>query len=430
MIPEYYVEFDANGGSGTMETQTIESGVATKLTANTFTRENYIFQGWATTSDGEIVYSDGDEVTDITDGGETITLYAIWGNYNSLWDGIKISTMQKMTYAVCNSVTTPDAFQSDGTTINTEVPEITLTDNRDNKEYIVRKLADGSCWMTENLRLNLANFGDGTFAASDDDGNLVQLTSSNTDLVVDTWDESGNEYITDGTKTYAETNSVYTSKDTSKDMYATQTSESASSWTDWDGDGTKENDDGNKLNVPHSYTNGDETTTYNDDTQYYGNYYNWYAATAGTGTHEMTSSDDDATSSICPLGWELPRQEDNRSFDNLIATYDIESSEAGIQTLKSKPISLISSGAYIPSGYIDGQDAFGGFWESKADDSDTAPALAFFWGTIAPQVGGKKGAGYSVRCVSSENYTITFDTNGGSGTMNSQNRHRHITFRK
>lgn len=46
-----------------------------------------------------------------------------------------------------------------------------LEDIRDNKEYLVRRLADGNCWMVQNLDLELADF-----AESDD------LTPSNTDI--------------------------------------------------------------------------------------------------------------------------------------------------------------------------------------------------------------------------------------------------------
>lgn len=65
----------------------------------------------------------------------------------------KIRTMQAMTADVCNSKSTPSAFQSDGTTVNANVPEGKLRDTRDGNSYTVRKLADGHCWMSENLRL-------------------------------------------------------------------------------------------------------------------------------------------------------------------------------------------------------------------------------------------------------------------------------------
>ena len=46
-----------------------------------------------------------------------------------------------------------------------------LIDTRDNKQYLVRRLADGNCWMVQNLDLDLASFA-GT----------RNLTKENTDL--------------------------------------------------------------------------------------------------------------------------------------------------------------------------------------------------------------------------------------------------------
>lgn len=37
-----------------------------------------------------------------------------------------------------------------------------------------------------------------------------------------------------------------------------------------------------------------------------GDYYSWYAATAGTGTKSMSTNGDEAESSVCPKGWTLP----------------------------------------------------------------------------------------------------------------------------
>ena len=39
-------------------------------------------------------------------------------------------------------------------TTKSNVAQHTLSDVRDNNTYTVRKLADGNCWMSENLRLN------------------------------------------------------------------------------------------------------------------------------------------------------------------------------------------------------------------------------------------------------------------------------------
>lgn len=75
----YIVQFDANGGIGTMADQSIESGVATALSVNAFAKEGYTFKGWDTSSSGTtVVYEDGEVVTDLTTAESTITLYAVW----------------------------------------------------------------------------------------------------------------------------------------------------------------------------------------------------------------------------------------------------------------------------------------------------------------------------------------------------------------
>ncbi len=71
----YDVVFNANGGTGTMEDQSIAYDSTENLKANAFTRNNYVFKGWSTTSDGNVVYTDGAEYTMTTEGA---TLYAQW----------------------------------------------------------------------------------------------------------------------------------------------------------------------------------------------------------------------------------------------------------------------------------------------------------------------------------------------------------------
>ena len=74
------VTFDANGGTGTMAPQGVVSGTATKLNANTFTREGYTFSGWSTNKNGGgTTYTDGQSVTL----SEDTALYAQWrSNYS------------------------------------------------------------------------------------------------------------------------------------------------------------------------------------------------------------------------------------------------------------------------------------------------------------------------------------------------------------
>ncbi len=76
----YIVTFDSNTGTGTMNPQEISYNVATNLTANKFTKTGYEFTGWNTASDGSgTSYADGEEVSNLTaTNGATVILYAQW----------------------------------------------------------------------------------------------------------------------------------------------------------------------------------------------------------------------------------------------------------------------------------------------------------------------------------------------------------------
>lgn len=72
----FTVAFDSNGGTGSMDDESITYGTATVLTANEFTRTGYKFTGWNTEADGSGTdYTDEQEISDIT---SDLTLYAQW----------------------------------------------------------------------------------------------------------------------------------------------------------------------------------------------------------------------------------------------------------------------------------------------------------------------------------------------------------------
>lgn len=78
-VNTYSVEFNANGGSGTMSSQSFTYGTAQNLTQNAFTRTGYTFAGWATSASGAKVYDDKQSVTNLTaTNGATVPLYAKW----------------------------------------------------------------------------------------------------------------------------------------------------------------------------------------------------------------------------------------------------------------------------------------------------------------------------------------------------------------
>lgn len=78
---QYTVVFNANGGTGTMSNQTLTYDVPQGLKTNTFTKTNYSFAGWSTSSNGDVVYVDGVTVLNLTTTpGDVINLYAVWTN--------------------------------------------------------------------------------------------------------------------------------------------------------------------------------------------------------------------------------------------------------------------------------------------------------------------------------------------------------------
>ena len=147
--------------------------------------------------------------------------------------------MQDMTPELCSS-------WDDGHTTR-------MVDTRDGKIYWVAKLADGNCWMTQNLDLDLSTSKTLTSADTNISKNWTPSTSTTTTI------------------------SGYNS-DTGK-----------------------------------SYNPGDvyyENTSGTDQHYHVGNYYQWSAATAGyTGTSQSTQS-------ICPKGWTLPSQSQFQALIN------------------------------------------------------------------------------------------------------------------
>ena len=109
----YTVAFVPNGGSGTMGKQTIAPGKSAKLSANTFSKQDNVFLGWATSANGEVVYADKAFVKDLAAVGQSVTFYAQWavqkysvkfsGNKGKLPKGKKMKTLA-MTYGTAKKL--------------------------------------------------------------------------------------------------------------------------------------------------------------------------------------------------------------------------------------------------------------------------------------------------------------------------------------
>ena len=125
----YDITWDLDGGtaaSGVTYPTSLNFGQTIDLSGLTPTKEGYEFVGW---SNGKDTYTGTETAADINPG--LLSSLDMTAQYELL------PTMQEF---------------SCSTLLNTG-DSIKLRDARDNKEYIVKKLADGRCWMTQNLRL-------------------------------------------------------------------------------------------------------------------------------------------------------------------------------------------------------------------------------------------------------------------------------------
>lgn len=172
--------------------------------------------------------------------------------------------------------------------INADVPETYLRDNRDNSWYRIRKLADGSCWMTENLRLVFVEDGSSETGVVGSDGRTISASGNSI--------TSANTNITDDAALTFATIVTATETATAADVNSAESNDSS-------------------VTYARTYYGGDIKT---------GTYYNWKAATAGTGGDGKVNP----TGSICPKGWQLPAYSSSskKSWYNLVLnTYGYDS---------------------------------------------------------------------------------------------------------
>lgn len=256
--------------------------------------------------------------------------YTTTVDYSDLW---AITNMQDMTPTVCANTATPKAKDTEGNIIGTTttsriaytteaeaVPQSTAVDTRDSKQYVIRKLADGNCWMAQNLALGNAGY-------------QMTLTSADSDVVNDYTLPIGQTSFTSTWGPNNQTN-AQTSHVAIDDTYLSG------------GSGT-----------PTSTPTGNLTDAV-------GYRYNWYTATAGTGLYNSTSADH----SICAKGWTLPGLDGTArpSYKTLInTTYGITTPNDLLQA----PMSMVYGGFYGNYSYADHVGQTGGLLTNVAGTS-------------------------------------------------------------
>jgi uncharacterized protein (TIGR02145 family) len=272
------------------------------------------------------------------------------------------TTMQGFTPALCANMDT----------YTTQV----LTDTRNAQNYRVRKMPDGRCWMLDNLKL-----ADYTLTSADSNvsanftipSSPVQSAATHSNGTGHTANGSG--YLTTDGASYGASNYAF--------IAFTDPSLSDNSYYD--------NCTGN---------NGISADTLTGC----GYLYNWYTATAGTGTYSTASGS--VTESICPTEWTLPTGGSSGQFailNNAMAT--------GATTA-----STTSNATTIPNWYYNGpfegslagnfNAGFGStgyngyYWSSTASSSTSAYGLVFGYSNVGPgNSDSNKSNGFAVRCI-------------------------------
>ena len=290
----------------------------------------------------------------------------------------QISNMQDMTTEICNASTVGQTNR--------------LTDTRDGKLYWVAKLADNQCWMTQNLDFDIPADG-----LTNENG-----LAAKTDLPDGTVWDSSSDYApqptttgsifssTSNTGTYSFDPSMYVNNEptawTSCNNY--WSGGSCANWADVSSMTamTEERVDGAII----------DGNTY--DAHYLvGNYYQFNAATAGTGA-SVTSHGDNASSSICPKGWRLPSRGSSSTTGNEFYELTTGTGATTGAIFAEAPYYFIPAG-YIFSGSLNYAGNNGYYWSSTADSSSYACNLYFYSAVVIPSGYYTRDFGLSVRCL-------------------------------
>ena len=255
-----------------------------------------------------------------------------------------------------------DYIQNLNPTLCTATP-LTVIDKRDGEEYTVQRLADGNCWLLDNLRLDIS---DPAVQAK-----LNSTTTNATDTVLGYLRNGG------GTSPYPANGVIAKTA-------------SGGSWAD-------------SYNAPYI------ATAYKDTIQAalspapagkIGIYYNYCAASAGSYCYAADASSGDASQDICPAGWHLPTGGASGQYQTLYTAYS--SNVANFESALSTPLS-----GYFASGTAYDQGTLGRFWSSSRYDGYYMHSLRVDPPAVTPQNYNGRAVGLPVRCILNDTRTIS-----------------------
>ena len=359
------------GVQGTMANQRIgNSGGTQTLYPSNYSRNGYGFAGWSDVYDYDTnpnahFYGPNEEYTTPSSDYSTegLSLYAVWvKSEGRLQDANKVTSLCG-TGGVGGSLTkTPINSPANLSSVTA------LTDQRDNQTYAIAKLADGNCWMIENLRLE-------NTASHNSDGSLAQ--GYNSSFIGLAEPESDNfAFSTVANSLYSIDGSTEKSISGSNQQYRFP-----------------------RYNNYNTQQRGSNTGT-SGYIYSFGNNYTWAAAIADT-TH-YTSGDHGSTS-ICPSGWRIPQANTTSAgFGKLDVemggTGTTQSTKEAVTRWRRYPVNfIIYNDVFHQSSMKDG----GYYWSSTAANSNYY-SYAFYVDTLRVRADGVsylKTDGLSVRCT-------------------------------
>ena len=386
---------NANDIEGTMGQQSI-SNTATSVTflASNYSRNGYGFAGWSdkydyATNNEARLYGPNETISftagqySTTNGG--LRLYAIWiESAGSIQDSTKLS---RLCGTGQGSLTQAPI---DGTADLSSVSA--LTDQRDNETYAIAKLADGNCWIIENLRLeaehtrspeNIA-LAQG-YGASATYGNFIGLADAET--------------------------ANFANNTSANSLYSTN----GSNGTVKIGGGNSAANRIPRYNNTNTQSRATSPTNATVRLYGYGNYYNWPAAIADTTFYDNANHD---TTSICPSGWRLPvgtQSTASKGFGALSVALGGPAGGASAGT-DSSPTGAVMSAIFrkypnnfVYAGWFNGSSVSSGnngYYQSSNSVSDGSARHFHISGvTAGPGTGNYyKFLGRSIRCVTASNY--------------------------
>ena len=400
-----YINYYANASTaeGTMGRQSAADGNTVKLFASNFSRDGYGFAGWsdaydyATNANAHFYGPNEDIVVPNGTTANGLSLYAVWVK--------SAGSMQSDANSVCNGLTAAtysDEGDADEATwsINATLSSISaLTDTRDGQTYAIAKLSDNQCWMIENLRLaDTHQEGANTVPTT--------LTTANT-----------NNPLNDGTNVtlklnYNDSTTATHLSPTSNVAYNADTAPGG-----WCNTNSAACDDQSRLRTDNTANRVSYTSTSGMSSSAnlysYGNYYNWYSATAGNGTYGKSSGN--TAGDLCPTGWHLPTGIGSGEFgllSNSLGGYKNASGVAQSISTSTTPTAVIMGkrlrhfpNNFLHSGNVSGaslnnRGSDGYYWSSTADGSGYAHHLSFGNSYVYPGTrSSSEYYGRSIRCL-------------------------------